>query len=448
MPDNNKLPPQSIDAEKSLLGCLMIDPNAIYKVADFLLEKDFYKSSHQKLYETCLDLFEKREPIDVLSVSAKLKVKNQLEEIGGAAYLTELVNIVPTASHISNYAKIIQEKRILRELISAGYEISEIAQQETKDVDELLDRAEKKIFSIAQKSITQVFTPIKDMLEETWQRIDTLSKNQGGLRGIPTGFKSLDNILSGLQKSDLIILAARPSLGKSSLAVNIAQNVACVYKIPVGIFSLEMSKDQVIDRLIASQANVDSWRLRTGRLSDEGEYNDFQRIQSAMGLLADAPLFINDTPGAGILQMRSMARRLAADKGLGLLIIDYLQLMEHRNPMLGMVQQVTDNSRALKGLARELNIPVLVISQLSRAVEQRTPAIPRLSDLRDSGSIEQDADVVMFIYREDRYKENSEKPGVAEIIIAKHRNGPVGKIELYFDEARMTFRDIDKHYET
>jgi len=430
------------------LGCLMIDPNAIYKVADFLLEKDFYKSSHQKLYETCLDLFEKREPIDVLSVSAKLKVKNQLEEIGGAAYLTELVNIVPTASHISNYAKIIQEKRILRELISAGYEISEIAQQETKDVDELLDRAEKKIFSIAQKSITQVFTPIKDMLEETWQRIDTLSKNQGGLRGIPTGFKSLDNILSGLQKSDLIILAARPSLGKSSLAVNIAQNVACVYKIPVGIFSLEMSKDQVIDRLIASQANVDSWRLRTGRLSDEGEYNDFQRIQSAMGLLADAPLFINDTPGAGILQMRSMARRLAADKGLGLLIIDYLQLMEHRNPMLGMVQQVTDNSRALKGLARELNIPVLVISQLSRAVEQRTPAIPRLSDLRDSGSIEQDADVVMFIYREDRYKENSEKPGVAEIIIAKHRNGPVGKIELYFDEARMTFRDIDKHYET
>ena len=447
MPDNNKLPPQSIDAEKSLLGCLMIDPNAIYKVADFLLEKDFYKSSHQKLYETCLDLFEKREPIDVLSVSAKLKVKNQLEEIGGAAYLTELVNIVPTASHISNYAKIIQEKRILRELISAGYEISEIAQQETKDVDELLDRAEKKIFSIAQKSITQVFTPIKDMLEETWQRIDTLSKNQGGLRGIPTGFKSLDNILSGLQKSDLIILAARPSLGKSSLAVNIAQNVACVYKIPVGIFSLEMSKDQVIDRLIASQANVDSWRLRTGRLSDEGEYNDFQRIQSAMGLLADAPLFINDTPGAGILQMRSMARRLAADKGLGLLIIDYLQLMEHRNPMLGMVQQVTDNSRALKGLARELNIPVLVISQLSRAVEQRTPAIPRLSDLRDSGSIEQDADVVMFIYREDRYKENSEKPGVAEIIIAKHRNGPVGKVELYFDEARMTFRDIDKHYE-
>lgn len=430
------------------MGCLMIDPNAIYKVADFLLEKDFYKSSHQKLYETCLDLFEKREPIDVLSVSAKLKVKNQLEEIGGAAYLTELVNIVPTASHISNYAKIIQEKRILRELISAGYEISEIAQQETKDVDELLDRAEKKIFSIAQKSITQVFTPIKDMLEETWQRIDTLSKNQGGLRGIPTGFKSLDNILSGLQKSDLIILAARPSLGKSSLAVNIAQNVACVYKIPVGIFSLEMSKDQVIDRLIASQANVDSWRLRTGRLSDEGEYNDFQRIQSAMGLLADAPLFINDTPGAGILQMRSMARRLAADKGLGLLIIDYLQLMEHRNPMLGMVQQVTDNSRALKGLARELNIPVLVISQLSRAVEQRTPAIPRLSDLRDSGSIEQDADVVMFIYREDRYKENSEKPGVAEIIIAKHRNGPVGKIELYFDEARMTFRDIDKHYET
>jgi len=942
--DQEKLPPQNTEAEKSLLGCLMIDPNAIYKVADFLFGKDFYKASHQKIYNTMLELFEKREPIDVLSVSAKLKGKNELDEIGGGSFLTELVNIVPTASHVLSYAKIVQQKRVLRELISAGFEISEMAQQEDEDVDNLLDRAEKKIFGIAQKTLSQNFIHIKDNLEETWQRIDELSKNQGGLRGIPTGFKSLDNILAGFQKSDLIILAARPSVGKcvsgdteiilsnpgsvqtieevvrykkknilslnenlkinsslandfinngiqpvfkvrtasgreieatsthpfltidgwkplseikigekvavpriipifgkqnlpdwqikslayyiaeggltgscptftngnksiakdfveavkmfpdiklridqkkplkncltyvasakkrdycqqkkqlgkklkkwiaenkltqkklaektglcfgtisallngrtlplkdnfieilgclnlnekthsmtlkeyekilnqnsitnwlqslglmgklatqkfippiifqlkkegialflnrlfacdgsfpkgkngryrlsyssgsyklikqvqhlllrfgvlnkvrekrikingkiiivyeiesldapsllkfikeigiygkekklkeaekhlqktklgwtqdtipieiwekvarlkgarswaslyremgfpvaynihafrrsprretvlklakalnsqeletlarsdiywdkiadimhsgekqvydltvpgnhnfiandfivhnSSLAINIAQNVACLHKIPVGIFSLEMSKDQIIDRLISSQANIDSWRLRTGRLSDEGEYNDFERIQSAMAVLAEAPIYIDDASGTTVLQMRAMARRLAADKGLGLLIIDYLQLMEHRNPMMGLVQQVSENSRALKGMARELNIPVLVVSQLSRAVEQRTPSIPRLSDLRDSGSIEQDADVVMFIYREDRYKENSEKPGVADIIIAKHRNGPVGKVELYFDEARMVFRDIDKKY--
>jgi len=444
--NQDKLPPQNIEAEKSLLGCLMIDPNAIYKVADFLLTKDFYKGQHQKIYNAMLELFEKREPVDVLTVSAKLKAKNELDEIGGVSYLTELVNIVPTASHIANYAKIVQQKRVLRDLISAGFEISEMAQQENEDVDSLLDRAEKKIFGIAQKTLSQTFSHIKDSLEETWQRIDELSKNQGGLRGIPTGFKSLDNILAGLQKSDMIVLAARPSVGKSSLAINIAQNVACLHKIPVGIFSLEMSKDQIIDRLIAAQANIDSWRLRTGRLSDEGEYNDFERIQSAMAILADSPIYIDDSAGTSILQMRAMARRLAADKGLGLLIIDYLQLMEHRNPMLGLVQQVTENSRALKGLARELNIPILVVSQLSRAVEQRTPPIPRLSDLRESGGIEQDSDVVMFIYREDRYKENSEKPNIADIIIAKHRNGPVGKVELYFDEPRMVFRDIEKKF--
>jgi len=446
MTSQDKLPPQNIEAEKSLLGCLMIDPVSIYKVVDFLLVKDFYKSQHCRIYEVILELLEKGEPIDILSVSAKLKIRNELDEIGGASYLTELVNIVPTASHIANYAKIVQEKRVLRELISAGYEISEIAQQETEDVDSLLDMAEKKIFSIAQKNLTQSFSHIKDSLEETWQRIDELSKNQGGLRGISTGFKSLDNMLSGFQKSDMIILAARPSIGKSSLAINIAQNVACFGKIPVGIFSLEMSKDQIIDRLISAQANIDSWRLRTGRLSDEGEYNDFERIQSAMSILSDAPIYINDSSGTSILQMRAMARRLAADKGLGLLIIDYLQLMEHRNPSLSLVQQVTENSRALKGLAKDLNIPILVISQLSRAVEQRMPPIPRLSDLRESGGIEQDADVVMFIYREDRYKENSERPGIAEIIIAKHRNGPVGKVELFFDEARMVFRDLDKKY--
>lgn len=443
---SDKLPPQNIEAEKSLLGCLMIDPEAIIKVVDFLIPRDFYKRNHQSIYGVMKGLFEKREPIDVLSVSSKLKEKNQFEEIGGASYLTGLVNSVPTASHVLNYAKIVQEKRILRDLIEASHQIGALAYQESEDVDSLLDNAEKTIFSIAQKSLTQTFMQVKETLEETFKRIDELSKHKGGLRGIPTGFKALDNILAGLQKSDLIILAARPSIGKSALATDIARHVALEKKIPVGIFSLEMSRDQVIDRLIAAQADIDLWRLRTGRLSDTGENNDFDRIRAAMGVLSEAPIFINDAASSNILQMRAMARRLQADKGLGLLIIDYLQLMEARNPNQNMVQQVTEISRSLKSLARELNVPVLVISQLSRAVEQRTPQIPRLSDLRESGAQEQDADVVLFIYREDRYRPNTERKNIADIIIAKHRNGPVGKVELYFDEQRVSFRDIEKGY--
>jgi len=442
-----KLPPQNIDAEKSLLGSLMIDPNAIFKVVDFLLIKDFYKDVHQKIYQTMIELFEKKEPIDFLSVSSRLKEKKELGKIGGTSYLTTLVNFVPTASHIMNYAKIVQQKRILRELISASYEIGEMGHKESEDVDVLLDNAEKKIFGIAQKSLSQRFVPIKETLTETFNRIDELSKHKGTLRGIPTGFTKLDNVLAGLQKSDLIVLAARPSLGKSALAIDIARYVACENKIPVGIFSLEMSKDQVIDRLIAVQADIDLWKLRTGRLSDSGEDNDFERIQRTMATLSESPIYIDDTAGSNVLQMRAMARRLQGDQGLGLLIIDYLQLMESRNPNLAMIQQVTENSRALKGLARELNIPVLVLSQLSRAVEQRTPQVPRLSDLRESGAIEQDADVVLFIHREDRYKPNTERKNVADILIAKHRNGPVGKVELYFDEPRVSFKNIEKGYE-
>ncbi|MCL5010672.1 MAG: replicative DNA helicase [Patescibacteria group bacterium] len=945
MPETEKLPPQNVEAEKSLLGCLMIDPDAIWKVADFLTFRDFYKDHHQKIYGAMQGLFEKREPIDLLSLTSELKEKNQLQEIGGGSYLAELVNAVPTASHILNYAKIVQEKRILRDLISASQDINHLAYKEAEDVDSLLDEAEKRIFGIAQRSLTQKFVHVKDTLEETWRRIEELHKQKGGMRGLPTGFRELDNTLAGLQKSDLIILAARPSMGKciskdteivmsnpgsvcsieevvkqkkqnilslgkdfkiapsqasafidngiqpvykvktasgrevettithpfltidgwkplseirvgekvgvprvipvfgekiwpdyeiktlayfiaeggltescpaftngnikiqkdflsaiakfpnvkvrtdkkrgqnkcltyvvsstkerdsqgikelgqkiklilqekgitqkslsnqtkiclagisaflnghnlplkenfltiinsfqinnaarqnllqqyeklapknsinawlqsfglmgklaidkfipsavfelnkkslalflnrlfscdgsfwqskkqkyyrlsyssgsyrlikqvqhlllrfgvlsktrekrtkingkkitayelevmnapsllkfireigmyreeakivkaekyltktkqgwaqdtipikiwekiseikgqkswrsvykelhlpdsynihafrrsprretvlklayvlnstelidiaqsdiywdkiaaiapigekqvydltvsenhnfiandfiihnSSLALDIARNVAVKYKIPVGVFSLEMSKDQIIDRLIASQADVDLWRLRTGRLSDQGMGNDFERIQRAMAELSESPLYIDDISSSNILQMRAMARRLAADKGLGLLIIDYLQLMESRsqNPNYGMVQQVSENSRALKSLAKELCIPVLVLSQLSRAVEQRVPQIPRLADLRESGSIEQDADVVMFIYREDRYKQSSEKPNVADILIAKHRNGPIGKAELFFDETRATFRNLDK----
>ena len=612
-----KLPPQNIEAEKSTLGALMLDKEAIVKVADFLQPRDFYRETHQKIYQAMLELFEKGEPIDFLSVSTRLREKNQLEEIGGNSYLTELVNSVPTASHVLSYAKIIQKKRILRDLIEASYEIGQMGFNESEDVEEILDRAEKKIFSIAQKSLTQQFTPVKAGLEEAFERIDKLSKHQGGLRGVPTGFRDLDNLLAGLQKSDLIILASRPSLGKSALALDIARNIAVREKIPVGIFSLEMSMDQIIDRLIASISGIDLWRLRTGRLSTQGEDNDFARIQHALGILSESPIFIDDAASSNILQMRAMARRLQAEHGLGLIIVDYLQLIEPRNPTLSPVQQMTEISRSLKGLARELNVPVLALSQLSRAVEQRSPQIPRLSDLRESGclsgdtlimradtgerikikdlvgkkdipvyalddnnlklqrakiskvfisgkkmlyelttkrgfkikasanhpfrkiegwcsleflkpgdfiatpkqlpplslknelsqkaalstalsiekkisylsikdfiegdvywdeivsitplreeevfdatvphfhnfvanefivhnSIEQDADVVLFIYREDRYRPDTPRKNIADIIIAKHRNGPIGKVELYFDEKRASFRDLEK----
>jgi replicative DNA helicase len=441
-----KLPPQSLEAEKSLLGCLMLDKNTIVKVVDFLSPRDFYRKVNREVYSAAMDIFESGEPVDLLSVSTRLKEKGLLEEVGGNAYLTELINSVPTASHAMSYAKIVQRKRVLRDLIEASQDIGVMGYNESEDIDILMDQAEKRIFSIAQRGLTQNFLPVKASLEEAFERIDNLSKHKAGLRGLATGFSDLDNILAGLQKSDLIILAARPSLGKSALALNLASNIAIQEKIPVGIFSLEMSRDQVVDRLIAAHSNVDLWRLRTGRLSSEGDDNDFTRIQQAMGILSEAPIFIDDAATSNILQMRAMARRLQAEKGLGLIIIDYLQLIEPRNPMSSPVQQMSEISRALKGLARELNVPVLAVSQLSRAVEHRTPPIPRLSDLRESGSIEQDADVVTFIHREDRYRPETEKKNIADIIVAKHRNGPVGKIELYFDERMVSFRNLEKSY--
>jgi len=444
LPD--KLPPQSIEAEQCLLGCLMLDRQAIIKVADFLEPRDFYKKTHQEIYQAMLDLFEKGEPIDLLSASTRLKEKNLLEEVGGTSFLTELINSVPTASHVLNYAKIAQRKRILRDLIQASQEIGLMGYNEIEDTDILLDQAEKRIFSIAQRGLTQDFLPVKAMLEEAFERIDNLSKHRGGLRGLPTGFTDLDNILAGLQKSDLIVLASRPTLGKSAMALNFATNIAINEKVPVGIFSLEMSRDQVVDRLIAAQSNTDLWRLRTGRLSGEGDDNDFLRIQQALGILSEAQIYIDDAASSNILQMRAMARRLQAERGLGLIIVDYLQLMEPRNPIAGIVQQMSEISRSLKALAKELNVPVLALSQLSRAVEHRSPPIPRLSDLRETGAIEQDADVVLFIHREDRYRPDTSRKNIADIIIAKHRNGPVGKIELYFDERMVSFRNLEKEY--
>jgi len=443
-PISGKLPPQNIEAENSLLGSMMMDKDAIFKVGDFLEIRDFYKKAHQNIYQAIQDLFEKGEPIDLLSVASRLKEKGQLEEVGGNVYLTELISSVPTASHIMAYAKIVQKKRILRDLIAVSQEIGDMGYNEAEDTDILLDKAESSIFAIAQKSLSHNFTKVKDSLEEAFERIDMLSKHEKGIRGVPTGFVDLDNILSGLQNSDLVILAARPSMGKSALATDIARRVAIQYNTPVGLFSLEMSKDQVIDRLIAAQAGIDLWKLRTGRLSSTGDENDFAKIQEAMGVLSEAPIYVEDSAMLSILKMRAMARRLQANQGLGLLIVDYLQLLEPRNAQSNIVQQVSEISRSLKGLAREINVPVLALSQLSRAVEQRTPQRPRLSDLRESGSLEQDADVVMFIYREDKYRADPSNQGIAELIIAKHRNGPVGSIKLHFNERTVSFSDLAK----
>lgn len=439
-----RVPPQALEAEMSLLGALMLDKDAIIKVGDLLEARDFYRRTHQTIYLAMQELFEKGDPIDLLSIASRLKEKNQLEDIGGNTYLTELINGVPTASHVLSYAKIVQKKRILRDLISVSQDIGVMGYNEAEDPQVLLDQAESNIFSIAQRSLTQNFTRVRDDLEGAFERIDRLSKHGAGTRGVPTGFVDMDNLLSGFQKSDLIILAARPSLGKSALAMDIARRVAVHHNVPVGVFSLEMSKDQVVDRLIASQAGVDLWKLRTGKLSSQGEDNDFARIQEAMGVLSEAPIFIDDSSMQNILKMRAMARRLQANHGLGLLIVDYLQLIEPRNSMQNLVQQVSEISRSLKGLARELNVPVLALSQLSRAVEQRMPPRPRLSDLRESGGLEQDADVVMFIYREDKYKMDPSNKGIAEILVAKHRNGPVGSVKLYFNENTVTFSDLAK----
>ena len=441
-----KLPPQNIEAEQSVLGCLMLDKNAIIKVADILSPGDFYRQVHNTIFEAMIDLFNKGEPIDVLSVTNRLEEKGALDEIGGPGYLATLVNLVPTAAHVLHYAKIVHRKKVLRDLIEAAQDISQLGFAEEKEIEYILDEAEQKIFGISQKSISQEFLPVKNALEEAYERIEKLREGEGALRGVATGFFDLDNYLSGLQKSDLIILAARPSLGKTAFAIDIARYVAIKQKVPVGIFSLEMSKHDVVDRLLAAEAGVDLWKLRTGKLSADGIDNDLSRIQDAMGALAQAPIFIDDAPSPTVIQMRTMARRLQTEQSLGLIIIDYLQLIQPTRHSDNMVQQITEISRSLKGLARELEVPVLALSQLSRAVESRPDQVPRLADLRESGSIEQDADVVLFIYREDKVKKDSSRPNIADIFIAKHRNGPIGKVELYFNESQVSFKNLERHF--
>jgi replicative DNA helicase len=444
MPNKMKIPPQDIEAERSVLGSLMIDSNAIVRVADILKAEDFYIPAHQKIYASIINLFEKNQPIDILTISADLKSRKQLKEIGGVDYLTELVSVVPTSAHVEHYANIVKEKQVRRDLITASSEINEKA-FEHHDFESLLDHVESRIFSISERSRPQKFVHIKEELPKAYERLEHLHRGErGALRGIPTGFHQLDNILSGFQHSDLIILGARPSFGKTAFALDIARQTALL-GYSVGIFSLEMSKDQVVDRIISSQAQVPLWRLRTGRLTDELE---FQLVQKALDDLSRGKIFIDDSPNPTILQMRSMARRLQLDNSLDLLIIDYLQLIQPRTDSTSMVQQVTEISRGLKSLARELKIPVLAISQLSRDVDKRETKIPRLSDLRESGSLEQDADVVLFIYRKDRERNDlsDEEMNTAEIIVAKHRNGPLGSVKLKFDPDKVSFRNFDTQH--
>ncbi len=440
-----KLPPQDIEAEQSVLGALMIDKDAIFSIADLLVPDDFYKKSHSMIFDAVRRLWERHEPIDILSVTSELKTKDELKVVGGSSYLTELVNMVPTSAHVLHYAKIVKEKRVLRELINASAEITENAFHPEDDLENILDAIEQKIFSISQKSLARNFIPLKDDLKEAYEGIEKLHQKQGEqLRGVPTGFEGLDNILSGLQRADLIIVGARPSYGKTAFVFDIARNAAIKHGHSVGIFSLEMSREQVIDRFIAAEAQVDLWKLRTGRLNDAME---FEMIQSAFDKLSRAPLFIDDAASPNIVQMRSMARRLQAEqKKLSLLIVDYLQLIQPRTNYESVVQQVTEISRGLKGLARELDVPILAVSQLSRAVDQREVKVPRLSDLRESGSIEQDADVVIFLYpkHRDRTDMPAEEQNIVEVIVAKHRNGPLGTVPLYFDKQKVSFRTIDK----
>jgi len=391
-------------------------------------------------------LYEKREPIDLLTLSNVLDSLGQLETIGGVGYLTSLVNSVPTSAHIVKYAEIVEHKRVLRDLIGSAHHIMGLGYQEDGDVEQLLDEAEQNLFAISQRSIQKKFQHINESLHEAFERLDSLHKGDGGLRGVPSGFVDLDSITSGFQKSDLIIIGARPSMGKSTFMLDIARHAAKSTDLPIGIFTLEMSRDQLIDRLISSEAGISLWKLRTGRLSSDGDNNDFEKIQVALDDLAKSKIFIDDMTAPTVLQMRAMARRLQAEHGLGMIVVDYLQLIHSNHHYDNPVQQVTEISRNLKELARELNIPVIALSQLSRAVESRPDQRPKLSDLRESGAIEQDADLVMFIYREDKVKKDSEKKGIAEIIVAKHRNGPTGEIELYFDEDQVSFKNLARSF--
>lgn len=432
-----KIPPQNLEAEESVLGALLIDKDAVIKVADSLKPEHFYHDANGEIYRAILRLYEKRQPADLVTVSNELKQRKLLKKIGGSPYLSRLVDRVPTSGHIEHYAEIVRQQAVRRSLLMFCGDLSEMCFEGEMSLPKLLDKAEERVFALSQENITKGFVAVKSILADSFDRLDELHRNKESLRGVSTGFRSLDNRLAGLQESNMIIIAGRPSEGKTSLALNIAQHVAVKEKIPVGLFSLETSKEQLVDRLLSAQANVDAWRITTGRLEEE----DFTKIGEAMGELAEAPLFIDDTPGLSVMEIRTKARKLQMEHGIKLLVLDYLQLA--RGPKSeSRVVEVSQISQGLKNIARELNVPFLVLSQLSRAVEQRGDRKPQLSDLRESGSIEQDSDVVMFIHRP-----NVEQRDQVKLIIAKHRNGPTGEVDMLFKGERTKFYEVEKQRE-
>jgi replicative DNA helicase len=435
-----KLPPQSIESEQSVLGSILIDNDAIHKVAEILSPEDFYKETHQKIYQAMLSLYERGEPLDLITLSDELKRNKVLDKVGGIAYLVQLTEAVPTAANVLNYARIVKEKSLLRNLISAATEIISECYREEEEIEDLLDRAEQLIFSISEFRIKPSFYPIKDVLKETFKIIERLYERKELITGVPSGFKDLDRLTSGFQPSDLIIVAGRPSMGKTAFCLNIAQYAAIHARVPTAIFSMEMSKEQVAMRMLCSEAKVNASKVRSGFLSEA----ELQRLTLAASMLSDSPLVIDDTPALSVLELRAKARRLKREISLGLVIIDYLQLMRGRSSTERREQEISEISRSLKALAKELQIPVIAISQLSRRAEDRPGRRPQLADLRESGAIEQDADVILFIYRDEVYNPNSPKKGIAEIIIGKQRNGPTGTVELAYIPELTAFKDLWK----
>lgn len=435
-------PPANAEAEASLLGAILIDTDAIVKIADAITPEDFSEARNGRIYQAMTELYEKRSAIDVLTLADTLKNNGYLDMVGGPTYLTELTNFVPTAAHAEQYAAIVTEKAMRRRLITTAQEMSTLGYDESTGIRELIEEAETRLFSVSQTQVKQSITSIEDILADSFERLDDLHKDKKSLRGIPTGYKDLDDMLAGLQRSDLFILAARPAMGKTAFMLNLAHNVAVKAKEPVLIYSLEMGKEQLVDRLLSMQSGVDAWALRTGNLTDQ----DFEKIGEAMGVLSEAPIYIDDTPGITISDMRTKARRQSHKERLGLLVVDYLQLMSGGSRFAAAsnrVQEISEISRGLKGIARELDVPLIALSQLSRSVESRTPQIPQLADLRESGSIEQDADLVAFLYREDYYNPESERKNIMDVLIKKHRHGPTGGVELYFDRDRQAIRSLD-----
>lgn len=437
---NPKVPPHDDVAEQSVLGAILIDKDAMVDVAEFLRPMHFYTEAHAHIFSAMMELYEQHEPIDVVTVTAQLKKNGKLKEVGGSPYLAELLNVVPTSAHAEQYGRIIQEQYTKRQLVNAAAAITEMAFKEEGAAASIVDRAEAEIFAISQAATRRDFIVVKDALAASFDRLDELHKKAGGLRGVPTGFVDLDTKLAGMQDANLLILAARPGTGKTAMVLNIAQHISVKEKIPVGMFSLEMSKEELVDRLLVSQADIDAWRLKTGKLSDD----DFTKLSEAMGELAEAPFYIDDTPGMNIIEMRTKARRLQVEHGVKLIIVDYLQLADSGRHFDNRVQEVSIISQALKNLARELRIPVLACSQLSRAVEARGTRVPELSDLRESGSIEQDADVVMFIYREEGDQLTWGEQIPTKLRIAKHRNGPLAEIDLIFRGDRIRFYSVER----